>query len=116
MKRINYTTEADIGARVRAARLVAGLSQEALADHLGITFQQVQKYEKGTNRVSVSRLVEIAAFTGQPIVYFLPGTSESGDIIGFDRDDVLLVKRFAHLSPQTKRALLTFADELDRAA
>ena len=49
-----------IGGRIRAQRLAMGMSQEKLADALGLTFQQVQKYEKGSNRVSGSRLVQIA--------------------------------------------------------
>jgi len=56
------TTSIDhvIGERIRATRLHAGLSQEELGDALGVSFQQVQKYEKGTNRVAPSRLIEIA--------------------------------------------------------
>jgi transcriptional regulator with XRE-family HTH domain len=49
-----------VGARVRMRRLMLGLSQEKLADGLGLTFQQVQKYEKGTNRIGASRLQQIA--------------------------------------------------------
>lgn len=51
----------EIGARIRARRNVLGLSQERLGDELGLTFQQVQKYEKGTNRVSGSRLVHLCS-------------------------------------------------------
>lgn len=121
-KRINPEIEKQIGGRIRAARLLAGLSQEALAAKLaignpgGLTFQQVQKYENGINRVSVSRLVEIAQITGQPISFFLPEAAESGDLIGFDRADLALVRRVAGLSPRTKRALETFIAELDLAA
>jgi transcriptional regulator with XRE-family HTH domain len=50
----------DIGARLRTARLAAGLTQERLGKKLGITFQQIQKYEKGANRLSGSRLVQAA--------------------------------------------------------
>lgn len=56
---------------MRLARTGAGLSQQALADRLGITFQQVQKYEKGANRIAASRLVSIAGALNQPISYFL---------------------------------------------
>jgi transcriptional regulator with XRE-family HTH domain len=50
-----------IGRRVRARRLECGISQSALAEQIGLTFQQVQKYEKGTNRIGAGRLVKIAA-------------------------------------------------------
>lgn len=67
-------TETDrlIGARIREARKAMKLSQTALADRLGITFQQVQKYERAHNRVAASRLVEIAAVLNRPVADFLP--------------------------------------------
>jgi transcriptional regulator with XRE-family HTH domain len=65
-----------VGLRVRAARLSQDMSQEALADALGITFQQVQKYEKGVNRVAVSRLVQVADVLGKPVTWFTPTSDE----------------------------------------
>jgi transcriptional regulator with XRE-family HTH domain len=62
-----------VGIRVRQRRLEVGMSQEKLGEALGITFQQVQKYEKGTNRVSVSRLHQIAESLGVPLSYFYEG-------------------------------------------
>ncbi|KSV88235.1 helix-turn-helix domain-containing protein [Sinorhizobium sp. GL28] len=63
-----------VGSRVRMRRLMAGLSQEKLADGLGITFQQVQKYEKGTNRIGASRLQAIADILGvHPSFFFQEG-------------------------------------------
>jgi transcriptional regulator with XRE-family HTH domain len=59
-----------IGARVRAARDAAGLSQSVLAAGLGISFQQVQKYEKGANRFSASALQEVADLLGVPVAQF----------------------------------------------
>ena len=59
-KEARSDTDRQIGARVRAARVSRGVSQEKLGEALGITFQQIQKYEKGTNRVSVSALLKIA--------------------------------------------------------
>ena len=64
-----------IGQRVRKLRVVKGLSQEKLAEQLGITFQQVQKYEQGTNRISVSRLIYISKALGTPIDYFFKNLS-----------------------------------------
>lgn len=59
-----------VGSRIRVRRMMIGLSQEKLAGGLGITFQQVQKYEKGTNRVGASRLQSIAGLLNVPISYF----------------------------------------------
>src|SRR5665213_3079013 len=65
-----------VGARVRMRRKVLGVSQERLADALGLTFQQVQKYERGANRVSASKLSEIARFLQAPISYFFEGLAD----------------------------------------
>lgn len=72
-----------IGQRVKSRRLEIGLSQEALAEALGVTFQQVQKYEKGVNRISASRLFEIGAALNVPVSYFYEGlTSARGPGVG----------------------------------
>ena len=60
----------EVGHRIRIERLARGLSQTALANQLGVTFQQVQKYEKGSNRVSASRLYYVAQVLGVPIQFF----------------------------------------------
>jgi len=59
-----------VGSRVRMRRLLLGLSQERLADQIGVTFQQVQKYEKGMNRIGASRLQKIAEVLSAPPSYF----------------------------------------------
>ena len=59
-----------VGSRVRLRRNMLGMSQERLGEHLGITFQQIQKYEKGTNRVGASRLQAISSILGVPVSYF----------------------------------------------
>ncbi len=59
-----------VGSRVRQQRLLLGLSQSALASKLGITFQQLQKNERGTNRIGASRLLELSLSLGVPIQYF----------------------------------------------
>lgn len=64
-----------IGMRLRARRLTIGMSQERLAELLGVTFQQVQKYEKGVNRIAASRLLDIAVAVGMPIETFFEGLS-----------------------------------------
>lgn len=65
-----------IGQRIRARRKMLGISQEKLGDALGLTFQQVQKYEKGTNRVSAPTLIKLAGVLEAPIIYFLPVDGE----------------------------------------
>lgn len=67
-----------VGFRLRLARASRKLSQTDLAKASGITFQQVQKYEKGTNRVSASRLFEFATLLGVQIAYFFEGADETG--------------------------------------
>ena len=74
-----------VGGRVRMRRKMLGISQEHLADALGLTFQQVQKYERGANRVSASKLYEIAKTLRVPVSYFFDGladpvTDESDDV------------------------------------
>ena len=62
-----------VGSRVRLRRMMLGMSQEKLGEALGITFQQIQKYEKGANRVSASKLWDIARFFKVDIGYFFEG-------------------------------------------
>src|SRR5438132_9700768 len=62
-----------VGSRVRMRRMMLGMSQEKLGDALGITFQQVQKYEKGTNRISASRLQHISQILQVPVAFFFEG-------------------------------------------
>ncbi|MEM0899881.1 MAG: helix-turn-helix domain-containing protein [Pseudomonadota bacterium] len=75
-----------VGSRIRLRRSMVGMSQEKLGESLGITFQQVQKYEKGTNRVGASRLQNIAAVLNVPVSFFFEdapvpettGTAQAG--------------------------------------
>src|ERR1700694_4083141 len=62
-----------VGSRVRMRRLMLGMSQTKLADALGLTFQQVQKYEKGTNRTGASRLYHMAHILQVPVAFFFEG-------------------------------------------
>ncbi len=66
-----------LGQRVRTRRLEIGMSQERLAELLGVTFQQVQKYEKGVNRIAASRLFDIAAALDLPVSRFFEGLSST---------------------------------------
>lgn len=67
-----------VGTRIRTRRLLIGMNQETLARALGLTFQQVQKYEGGANRVSASRLSQIAKVLGVPIAYFFSDLDPAG--------------------------------------
>jgi transcriptional regulator with XRE-family HTH domain len=62
-----------VGARVRMRRMMIEMSQEKLGEQLGITFQQIQKYEKGTNRIGASRLQQIAHVLSVPVAFFFEG-------------------------------------------
>jgi len=68
-----------VGARVRMRRMMLSMSQEKLGDALGLTFQQVQKYEKGANRIGASRLQHIADILQVPISFFFDGAVETGE-------------------------------------
>ena len=72
-KRRAGAEDVEIGRKIRALRLERGLSQSGLADGIGLTFQQVQKYEKGTNRVSAGRLQQIADILNMPVTFFYGG-------------------------------------------
>ncbi len=62
-----------VGSRVRMRRMMVSMSQEKLGESLGITFQQIQKYEKGTNRIGASRLQHISSVLGVPVSFFFEG-------------------------------------------
>jgi transcriptional regulator with XRE-family HTH domain len=65
-----------VGSRVRMRRMMLGMSQEKLGNALGLTFQQVQKYEKGTNRIGASRLQQISNILQVPVSFFFDGAPE----------------------------------------
>ena len=72
-----HPVDVAVGTRVRSRRILLGISQEYLGDELGITFQQVQKYEKGTNRISASRLSDISRILNVAPGYFFEEFPES---------------------------------------
>ena len=74
-----------VGSRIRLRRTMLGMSQEKLGESLGITFQQIQKYEKGTNRVGASRLQNISSILNVPVSFFFedaPGESNAASPTG----------------------------------
>ena len=70
IKKAPNPVDAHVGSRVRMRRVLIGMSQEKLGEALGITFQQIQKYEKGTNRIGASRMQQIATVMAVPVSYF----------------------------------------------
>jgi transcriptional regulator with XRE-family HTH domain len=82
-KRDPNFVDAHVGNRVRLRRQLIGMSQEKLGELLGITFQQVQKYEKGSNRVSASRLHMMSKVLNVPIQFFFEGLQEPAGSSGF---------------------------------
>ncbi len=91
-----------VGERIRVHRTLLGMSQEKLGEVLGLSFQQVQKYEKGANRVSASRLVQFSKILNVPVSYFfdnLPADPNSvADVLVNVRVRVLLVPFTGHLA------------------
>ena len=79
------TVDSHVGGRVRLRRMLLGMSQEKLGESLGLTFQQVQKYEKGVNRIGASRLFDLAHVLGVPVQFFYDelGQSSNSSAPGF---------------------------------
>ena len=73
-----HSVDKYVGSRVRGRRMALGISQTKLANALGVSFQQVQKYEKGSNRISASKLLATAHILEQPVSYFFDGADEAG--------------------------------------
>ncbi len=119
-----------VGSRVRFRRMLLGMSQEKLGELLGLTFQQVQKYEKGINRIGASRLFEIANVLGVNVQFFyddapdlgLPGAqagfaegSNSDYVGGFlkSREGIELNRAFARISdPKVRRSVVDLVRSL----
>ncbi|WP_455475974.1 helix-turn-helix domain-containing protein [Bartonella sp. B17] len=76
-----------VGTRIRLRRNILGLTQEKLGEKLGITFQQIQKYEKGTNRIGASRLQAIAEIMDVPVSYFFDKGIATQHVEGFAESD-----------------------------
>ncbi|MEE1612081.1 helix-turn-helix domain-containing protein [Microvirga sp. CF3016] len=76
MQKLPNEADRHIGKRIRLRRIALGMSQEKLAGALGLTFQQIQKYEKGINRIGAGRLHEIGMILGVDVTYFFHGLLE----------------------------------------
>ena len=114
-----------VGQRVRMRRLMLGMSQEKLGDAIGLTFQQVQKYEKGTNRISASRMHQIANVLQVAPPFFCEGGADQFKTVSDARmpeyaaemlatkDGVGLVRAFTQIRSSTlKRAIINLVEEL----
>ena len=107
-----------VGERVRAERNRCGLSQGALGEAIGVTFQQVQKYERGANRISASMLVRIAQTLGVAAADFFPAAdapSQPRIEIGAIRGGAELAERFSAMTPPQRTLLLQIAREFTRS-
>jgi len=101
-----------VGGRIRLRRTLLGLSQMAVAEKLGLTFQQVQKYERGTNRVSSSRLFDLCRIFNVPIAYFF---DEMGAEVSKQSPGALAGKRPKQIDQGTDPAVKRETLELVRA-
>jgi transcriptional regulator with XRE-family HTH domain len=110
-----------VGRNIRVHRLVRGLTQEGLGEKLGVTFQQIQKYEKGTNRVGSGRLYQIAALLEVPVTAFFEGgetaavqrNSSPFDLLA-DPVSLRLVQAFSEIEDhKTRRAVLALVESMN---
>ena len=113
MNRRTQDIDAAVGLRMAARRSALGLSQTALAEQLGVSFQQVQKYEKGANRVSASRLHQVATALGCSVADFFPVRTEAVDPVAGLRaltgtaDGRLLAEAFPRIQDPALRQAVT---------
>lgn len=122
-----HTVDAHVGSRIRTRRKLRGLGQVALAQRIGVTFQQIQKYEMGANRVSASKLYDIARALQTPVAWFFEGLnlsqndddlegelSELAVVDTFLRtpEGVELVRFFPRLSSRERRGLIALVREV----
>lgn len=114
-----------VGSRVRLRRTLLGMSQEKLGDAIGLTFQQVQKYERGANRVGASRLYDLSRVLDVPVSYFFEELGEPAPAVGeqadepyqsnpmMKRETLELVRAYLRIAdPQIKRRLFELAKAL----
>jgi transcriptional regulator with XRE-family HTH domain len=96
-KRRANQVDLSVGSRLRQARLLTGASQEDVGDAIGVSFQAVQKYENGENRLSAGRLAAAAKFLGVPMSFFFQDDTEPAaatDTAGFTTKEIELVRYF----------------------
>lgn len=99
-----------VGARIRERRIMLGLSQQQMADMIGVTYQQAHKYERGINRISAGRLYEITRVLNVPITYFFEGLDINEDDESLNprqRMCLELARNFASISNQRHQEALS---------
>lgn len=113
-------TDVFVGARIRARRLEIGLSQEVLGEKIGVSFQQVQKYEKGANRVGAGRLRQLGEALDVEPSYFFEGLKKSKgevqvsamDVFASDSLAMRVVKSFPLLPTENKRTVVRMIEQM----
>ncbi|WP_375705083.1 helix-turn-helix domain-containing protein [Bartonella sp. AA86SXKL] len=107
-----HFNDISIGRKIRFKRTMLGMSQKQLGSQLGVTFQQIQKYEKGSNRIGAGRLQEIADILNVPISFFYTDLSTKEDVLyccdeGIaSKEEHILLKSFRELKPKKQKAIL----------
>ena len=98
-----------VGARIRERRIMLGLTQQQLADLIGVTYQQAHKYERGINRVSAGRLFEVAQVLSVPVNYFFDGLDQENDraISPRERMCLELARNFAQIPNERHQEALS---------
>ena len=120
---MKHPVDIHVGKRIRHRRWMVGMTQQQLAGHVGIKYQQIQKYETGMNRVSASRLWEIAAALEVPVAYFFEGLEGGvepsgtlpGDVLA-DKEALELVRSYYAIPENQRRQLFELARVLSGAA
>ncbi|MCC2099408.1 MAG: helix-turn-helix transcriptional regulator [Hyphomicrobiales bacterium] len=117
-----HPVDVHVGKRVRHRRWLGGMTQQQLAEKVGIKFQQIQKYETGMNRVSASRLWDIAQAVDVPVSFFFEGLHEGeaaasveGDILA-DKEALQLVRAYYAMPAAQRRQIFELARVLSDAA
>ena len=107
-----HPVDCQVGKTIRKRRKMIGMSQEELGKAVGITFQQVQKYERGANRVSCSRLAAIAKVLKTPIEAFFGeyGQGVSHPLEFPTKEEMKMVRSFRGMPPQAQKAFLSFSE------
>ncbi len=120
---MKHSVDIHVGQRVRQRRCLVGLTLQELGDSVGIKFQQIQKYETGTNRISASRLWSIAAAMEVPVSFFFEGLDGQAPDTGEARGDILtdkealdLVRAYFLIPENQRRRLFDLARALSEAA
>jgi len=120
VKRAPNPVDKHVGSRVRMRRMMLGMSQEELGDGLGLTFQQVQKYEKGTNRIGAGRLQHISHILQIPVPFFFEGSPHGeapspaymSDFLA-TADGLALIKAFMRIKePTLRRRIVELVEEI----